>query len=160
MRLPWRRAVLPLVLYLLLVAALAWWINEALDQAAATVMEDTAHLVASEVAAALDEQLVSDLLEGTPAARLRLIGALQDEKRPATPPRPPPAARRCGRGVWPAAGGRSFTSSAPPRDVAGPTCSSFPCSATPSSSATCGWGSNPLGARRALPRRGAGRSPA
>ena len=78
MRLPWRRAVLPLVLYLVLVATLAWSINEALDQAAATVMDDTAHLVASEVAAALDEQLVSDLLEGTPADRFRLIGELQD----------------------------------------------------------------------------------
>ncbi|HXT49966.1 MAG TPA: ATP-binding protein, partial [Thermoanaerobaculia bacterium] len=84
MRLPWQRAVLPLALYLLLVAALAWWTNEALDQAAATVMDDTAHLVASEVAAALDEQLVSDLLEGTPADRFRLIGELQDVTRRST----------------------------------------------------------------------------
>src|ERR1044072_3008079 len=84
MRLPGRRAVLPLVLYLLLGAALALGINEARDQAAATVMEDTAPLVASEVAAALDEQLVSDLLEGTPADRFRLIGELQDVTRRST----------------------------------------------------------------------------
>ncbi|HEV8242349.1 MAG TPA: ATP-binding protein [Thermoanaerobaculia bacterium] len=77
MRLPLQRAVLPLVLYLLLIAALAWWANEALDAAAAAVMDDTAHLVASEVAAALDEQLVSDLLEGQPGDRFRLIGQLQ-----------------------------------------------------------------------------------
>lgn len=78
MRLPLQRAVLPLVLYLLLVAALAWWANEALDAVAARVMDDTAHLVASEVAGALDEQLVSDLVEGRPADRFRLIGQIQD----------------------------------------------------------------------------------
>ena len=78
MRLPLQRAVLPLVLYLLLVAALGWWANEALDAVAARVMDDTAHLVASEVAGALDEQLVSDLVEGQPADRYRLIGQIQD----------------------------------------------------------------------------------
>jgi len=78
MRLPLQRAVLPLVLYLLLVAALAWWANAALDAVAARVMDDTAHLVASEVAGALDEQLVSDLVEGQPADRFRLIGQIQD----------------------------------------------------------------------------------
>src|SRR6185369_16755025 len=72
-----QRAVLPLVLYLLLVAALAWWANAALDAVAARVMDDTAHLVASEVAGALDEQLVSDLVEGQPGDRFRLIGQLQ-----------------------------------------------------------------------------------
>ena len=81
MRLPLQRAVLPLVLYLLLVAALAWWANAALDAVAATVMDDTTHLVASEVAAALDEQLVSDLAEGKPADRFRLIGQIQDVTR-------------------------------------------------------------------------------
>ena len=81
MRLPLQRAVLPLVLYLLLVAALAWWANEALDATAAAVMDNTAHLVASEVAGALDEQLVSDLVEGKPADRFRLIGQLQDLTR-------------------------------------------------------------------------------
>lgn len=78
MRLPLQRAVLPLVLYLLLIAALAWWANAALDAVAARVMDDTAHLVASEVAGALDEQLVTDLVEGQPADRFRLIGQIQD----------------------------------------------------------------------------------
>src|SRR6185436_17626134 len=79
-----QRVLLPLVIYLLLVGAFAWFANEALDAAAATVMDDTAHLVASEVAAALDEQLVSDLLEGTSADRFRLIGELQDVTRRST----------------------------------------------------------------------------
>jgi signal transduction histidine kinase len=78
MRLPLQRALLPLVLYLLLVAALAWWANEALDAAASTVMDDTAHLVASEVAAALDEQLVNDLVEGKPGDRFRLIDQIRE----------------------------------------------------------------------------------
>jgi signal transduction histidine kinase len=78
MRLPWQRAVLPLALYLLLVAALAWWANDALDAAASTVMDDTAHLVASEVAAALDEQLVNDLVEGRPGDRFRLIDQIRE----------------------------------------------------------------------------------
>jgi len=78
MRLPLQRAVLPLVLYLLLVAALAWWANQALDAVSARVMDDTAHLVASEVAGALDEQLVADLVEGNPADRFRLIAQIQD----------------------------------------------------------------------------------
>ncbi len=73
MRLPLQRAVLPLLLYVVVVAALAWWASAALDAAAATVMEDTARLVASEVGAALDAQAVSGLVEGKPADRFRLI---------------------------------------------------------------------------------------
>ncbi len=73
MRLPLQRAVLPLLLYLVVVAALAWWASAALDAAAATIMEDTARLVASEVGAALDAQAVSSLVQGTLADRLRLI---------------------------------------------------------------------------------------
>ena len=44
-------------------------------------MDDTAHLVASEVAAALDEQLVADLVEGTPADRFRLVSQIVDLTR-------------------------------------------------------------------------------
>lgn len=73
MRLPLQRAVLPLLLYVVVVAALAWWASAALDAAAATIMEDTARLVASEVGAALDAQAVSGLVEGKPADRFRLI---------------------------------------------------------------------------------------
>jgi signal transduction histidine kinase len=73
MRLPLQRAVLPLLLYIIVVAVLAWWAYAALDTAAATIMEDTAGLVASEVGAALDAQAVSGLVEGTPADRFRLI---------------------------------------------------------------------------------------
>src|SRR5687767_3547533 len=73
MRLPLQRALLPLLLYVVVVAALAWWASAALDTAAATIMEDTARLVASEVGAALDAQAVSGLVEGKPADRFRLI---------------------------------------------------------------------------------------
>src|SRR4051812_29824594 len=73
MRLSLQRALLLLALYGLVVGALAWWANEALDAAATTVMDDTAHLVASEVAAALDQSLVNDLMRGTAADRLRLL---------------------------------------------------------------------------------------
>ncbi|HEV8628995.1 MAG TPA: HAMP domain-containing sensor histidine kinase [Thermoanaerobaculia bacterium] len=71
-----QRGLLLLALYLLGVAALAWWANEALDAAATAVMDDTAHLVASEVAAALDEDVVSDLLGGDPGNRVRLLNQI------------------------------------------------------------------------------------
>jgi signal transduction histidine kinase len=76
MRLPLQRAVLLLGLYLLVVAALAWWAKEALDTAAATIMDDTAHLVGSEVAAALDEQVVADLVDGDRDGRFRLLNQI------------------------------------------------------------------------------------
>src|SRR6185436_1593817 len=73
MRLALQRALLLLLLYSVVVAALAWWTNAALVATAATTMEDTARLVASEVGAAIDAQAVSGLVEGTPADRFRLI---------------------------------------------------------------------------------------
>jgi signal transduction histidine kinase len=81
MRLSLQRAVLLLVAYLLVVAGLAWSANEALDAAATTIMDDTAHLVASEVAAALDEQVIGDLLQGDPPNRLRLLRQIFDLTR-------------------------------------------------------------------------------
>lgn len=81
MRLPLQRAVLLLGLYLLVVAALAWWAKEALDTAAATIMDDTAHLVASEVAAALDEQVVADLVDGDRDGRFRLLNQISELTR-------------------------------------------------------------------------------
>lgn len=81
MRLPFQRAILLLALYLLVVAALAWWASEALDAASTTVMDETAHLVAGEVAAALDEQVVADLVQGDPVNRLRLVNQIFDLTR-------------------------------------------------------------------------------
>lgn len=73
MRLPLQRAILLLALYLLVVGLFAWWAGTALRDASTTVMEETARLVASEVAAALDDQVVTDLVEGNPTDRLRLV---------------------------------------------------------------------------------------
>jgi signal transduction histidine kinase len=76
-----QRALLLLALYLLVVAALAWWANEVLDSTAHAVMNDTAHLVASEVAAALDEQVVTELVQGSPVNRRRLLHQIFDITR-------------------------------------------------------------------------------
>jgi signal transduction histidine kinase len=81
MRLPFQRAVLPFVLYLVVLAALGWWANEALDTAATTIMDETAHLVAWEVASALDDQVVAQLVEGAPDNRLRLVNQIFDLTR-------------------------------------------------------------------------------
>jgi signal transduction histidine kinase len=81
MRLSFQRALVPLALYVLLLAGLGWWANEALDAAASAIMDDTAHLVASEVAATLDDQVVGELLQGNPANRLRLVNQIFDLTR-------------------------------------------------------------------------------
>lgn len=71
-----RSTALLLLLYLLAVAALAWWADEAVEDAAAEVMDETAHLVAMEVAAALDEEVIGELVAGDPANRIRLLNQL------------------------------------------------------------------------------------
>jgi signal transduction histidine kinase len=73
MRLAGQYSLLLLLFYLLAVGGLGWWARGAVDAAAATVMEDTAHLVATEVAAAVDGEVVGQLLEGAPQNRLRLL---------------------------------------------------------------------------------------
>src|SRR5687767_14901127 len=81
MRLLLRSTGLLLLLYLLAVGGLAWWADAALEASAAAVMDDTAHLVASEVAAALDDEVVAELLQGDPGSRLRLLNQLFDLTR-------------------------------------------------------------------------------
>lgn len=81
MRLLLRSTGLLLAIYALVVAGLAWWTNTALEAASAAVMDDTAHLVATEVAAALDEEVVGELLGGSPANRIRLLNQIYDLTR-------------------------------------------------------------------------------
>src|SRR5688572_14124252 len=81
MRLLLRSTGLLLAIYALVVAGLAWWTNAALEAASAAVMDDTAHLVATEVAAALDEEVVGELLGGTPANRISLLNQIYDLTR-------------------------------------------------------------------------------
>lgn len=81
MRLLLRSTGLLLAIYALVVAGLAWWTNAALEAASAAVMDDTAHLVATEVAAALDEEVVGELLGGSPANRIRLLNQIHDLTR-------------------------------------------------------------------------------
>ncbi len=79
MRLPLQRALWLLALYVLAVALLAWWADAALDDAAATIMDESAHLVASEVASALDDQMIDELL--APASvtnRIDLLNQILD----------------------------------------------------------------------------------
>lgn len=73
MRLAVQRGVLLLAAYLAGVAALGWWLRATVDDEAAALMDETARLVASEVAAALDESVIAGLLQGSPAERLRLL---------------------------------------------------------------------------------------
>jgi signal transduction histidine kinase len=81
MRLLLRSTALLLLAYGAAVTGLAWWANAALAAASAAVMDDTAHLVAIEVAAALDDEVVAELLEGTPANRIRLLNQIYDLTR-------------------------------------------------------------------------------
>src|SRR5688572_17392225 len=81
MRLSRQYSLLLLLFYLLAVTGLGWWARGALDAAAASVMEDTAHLVATEVAAAVDGEVVGQLLEGTPQNRIQLHHQVFDMTR-------------------------------------------------------------------------------
>ena len=81
MRLSRQYSLLLLVFYLLAVAGIGWWARGALDAAAASVMEDTAQLVAREVAAAVDGEVVGELLEGEPRNRIRLLNNVFDMTR-------------------------------------------------------------------------------
>ena len=81
MRLARQYSLLLLLVYLVAVAGLGWWASRALDTAAEAVMRDTTRLVASEVAAALDEGVVTELLEGNPSNRLRLLNQVFDVTR-------------------------------------------------------------------------------
>lgn len=81
MRLARQYSLLLLLVYLLGVVGVGWWGDRALDAASQAVMQDTTRLVASEVAAALDEGVVVELLQGNPDNRLRLLNKVFDVTR-------------------------------------------------------------------------------
>jgi signal transduction histidine kinase/uncharacterized membrane protein affecting hemolysin expression len=80
-RLARQYTLLLFLFYVVAVVGLGWWARGALDAASAAVMEDTAQLVAGEVAAALDEEVVNELLAGDPQSRIRLLNQLFDLTR-------------------------------------------------------------------------------
>jgi signal transduction histidine kinase len=77
-------SLLLLISYLLAVVAIGWWARRTFDATTRRAMEDTARLVATEVAAALDEGVVAELLEGNPENRLRLLNQVFDVTRRST----------------------------------------------------------------------------
>jgi signal transduction histidine kinase len=76
MRLATKSALALVVLYLALTGSLALWTDLELRSLTAATMERTAHLIGREVAVALKQMAVGDLLDPRPAARLRLYRSL------------------------------------------------------------------------------------
>lgn len=72
MRLAVKSTVTLIALYLLIVIGLGFWMEHQLRSAANSLMADTAQLVGTEIAAAMSESALEQLLQGEPATRQRL----------------------------------------------------------------------------------------
>jgi len=78
MRLALKSTVALIALYLLILLGLGLWMEYELRSVASSLMEDTARLVGSEIAAAMSESALAQLLEGDPASRQRLTQIVSD----------------------------------------------------------------------------------
>lgn len=78
MRLAVKSTVTLIALYLLTLAALLVWMEYELRSTAASLMEDTARLVGNEIAAAMSEPALDQLLQADPATRQRFEQIVAD----------------------------------------------------------------------------------
>jgi len=78
MRLAVKSTVALIGLYLAILCGLGLWMEYELRAVASSLMEDTARLVGSEIAAAMSESALAQLLEGDPASRQRLTQIVSD----------------------------------------------------------------------------------
>lgn len=81
MRLAVRSTLTLFGLYLLVVLGLGVWMERRLRSAADSLMADTAELVGTEIAAALSETALEQLLQGDPDTRQRLVQIVSDLSR-------------------------------------------------------------------------------
>jgi signal transduction histidine kinase len=78
MRLAVKSTVTLIGLYLLILAGVGLWMEHELRSVAGSLMEDTARLVGSEIAAAMSESALAQLLQGDPVTRQRLEQVVAD----------------------------------------------------------------------------------
>jgi signal transduction histidine kinase len=78
MRLAVKSTAALVVLYLLILVCLALWMEHQLRSTANSLMEGTARLVGTEVAAAVSESALDQLLQGDPVTRERLTQVVSD----------------------------------------------------------------------------------
>ncbi len=78
MRLAVKSTVTLIALYLLILGGLAIWMERELRSVAGSLMEDTARLVGGEIAAAMSESALAQLLQGDPATRQHLEQIILD----------------------------------------------------------------------------------
>ncbi len=78
MRLATKSTLAALIVFLILLGAFSWWTTYQLQSFAATLMEGSARLLGSEIAAAISESAVEELLQGDSTARRRLERTVED----------------------------------------------------------------------------------
>src|SRR5262245_33422293 len=78
MRLAVKGVLLLLALYLVFLGGIAFWVGHSLRSISSSLIKNTARIIGSEVASAISKSAVEDLVQGDPAARLRLEQLVAD----------------------------------------------------------------------------------